>query len=373
MVSEKNTNNYYQNVFTNSALQGIVNQSDYFDKDIANSNNLSSYYVVQKDHFIYNPRISKNAPYGPINRNKLNQIGVMSPLYLVFENKQANHDFLEHYFLSSKWYKYMLSVGNTGARSDRYAIKNKDFFNMPIHIPVYDEQYKIGKILKVLNHTINLHTKKDECLKRLKDALLLEMIPRKNMLKPKLYFKNENWVDTTLKSVLSIPKNERLEVTSPSQLLTVRLNLGGVQSGSNRETLQLGSTVYYKRLPGQFIYGKQNFFNGGFGIIGSDLKNMGSSGDVPALDIGNINPHYLFLFLSRKYYYEDKERYSSGTGSKRIHEKTLLDFDIAIPSKVQQDKIVKLINSIDKQIENNEHKISSLKLLKEKYLKDLFV
>ena len=251
-------------------------------------------------------------------------------------------------------------------------MEHHNSYNIKVPVDIKETE-RIARLLSLLDKAISLHTKKVKYLKHLKEAILLEMIPRKNMNKAKLYFNNEDWVETTLKSVLSIPQNERLEVTSPSQLLTVKLNLGGVQGGSNRETLKLGSTVYYKRFPGQFIYGKQNFFNGGFGIIGSNLKNKGSSADVPTLDISNINPHYLFLFLSRKYYYQDKERFSSGTGSKRIHEKTLLDFDIAIPSKKQQEKIVKLINSLDKQIESNEHKISSLKLLKEKYLKDMFV
>lgn len=171
-ISERNTDNHYQNVFTNSALHGIINQTDYFDRNIANSTNLTNYYVVQKDNFIYNPRISSNAPYGPINRNKLNQVGVMSPLYLVFENRLASHDFLEYYFFSSKWYRYMLKVGNTGARSDRYAIKNKDFFNMPIFIPEYNEQCKVGNILKVLNKTITLHKHKHNAIKILQKIYL---------------------------------------------------------------------------------------------------------------------------------------------------------------------------------------------------------
>lgn len=79
-VTKKNNTNYVKNVFTNSAVQGIVNQRDFFDKDIANQNNLLNYYIVEKNDFIYNPRISNFAPVGPISRNHLDT-GVMSPLY----------------------------------------------------------------------------------------------------------------------------------------------------------------------------------------------------------------------------------------------------------------------------------------------------
>lgn len=68
--SIKNTKNEVINVFTNSASRGIVNQRDYFDKDIANQNNLLNYYVVDNNDFIYNPRISNYAPVGPISRSQ---------------------------------------------------------------------------------------------------------------------------------------------------------------------------------------------------------------------------------------------------------------------------------------------------------------
>ena len=48
-----------------------MNQADYFDRDIANQNNLGGYYVAETDDFVYNPRISNNALVGPIKRNNL--------------------------------------------------------------------------------------------------------------------------------------------------------------------------------------------------------------------------------------------------------------------------------------------------------------
>ena len=53
-------------MLTNSAEFGIIPQRDFFDKSIANLKNLNSYYVVQPNDFVYNPRISNKAPVGPI-------------------------------------------------------------------------------------------------------------------------------------------------------------------------------------------------------------------------------------------------------------------------------------------------------------------
>lgn len=72
-VTEKNYSSKYEVVFTNSAELGIIDQREYFDRNIANSENLQGYYVVHTNDFVYNPRISTTAPVGPINRNKYNR------------------------------------------------------------------------------------------------------------------------------------------------------------------------------------------------------------------------------------------------------------------------------------------------------------
>ena len=130
--SIKNKGSKINFVLTNSATQGIVSQKEYFDRDIANQNNLEGYYIVQKDDFIYNPRISVHAPVGPIKRNKLIK-GIMSPLYLVFSFNKENLEYFEFYFETVEWHKYLNSVANFGARHDRMNISNSDFFKMPSH------------------------------------------------------------------------------------------------------------------------------------------------------------------------------------------------------------------------------------------------
>ena len=62
----------------------------------------------------------------------------------------------------------------------------------------------------------------------------------------------------------------------------------------------------------QFIYGKQNFFNGAFGIVPKFLNNYYSSGDVPALNIdySKIDSKYFINYISRKDYYKRKKLFN---------------------------------------------------------------
>ena len=156
-VSEKNKNNEFSEPFTNSAEQGIISQKDYFDREIVNNENLDSYYIVRNDDFIYNPRISVTAPVGPINRNRLGRNGVMSPLYTIFRTHDMDNLYLEFYFKTTKWHRFMKLNGDSGARFDRFTISSTQFMEMPIPYPTLDEQQKIGKYFDSLDHLITLH------------------------------------------------------------------------------------------------------------------------------------------------------------------------------------------------------------------------
>lgn len=163
-------------VITNSAEFGIVPQKDFFDRNIAQEVNVDKYTIVENGDFVYNPRISKTAPAGPINRSHLNQ-GVVSPLYTVFRvnSDLVIGDYLECYFASGRWVAYAKSVANYGARHDRMNITNDDFFNMPIPVPDLKDQANISGLYKTLNLKSKLQESKLSCLIKLKKAFMQRM------------------------------------------------------------------------------------------------------------------------------------------------------------------------------------------------------
>ena len=174
--TEKNISMDYTITLTNSAEYGVINQRDFFDHDISNDDHINGYYVIHHDDFVYNPRVSTAAPVGPISRNRLGYSGVMSPLYLIFRVNGINKDFLSYYFKTTLWHNYMKLEGNTGARFDRLAISDEQFFNMPIYYPKdEEEQTAIASYFTNLDRQITLHTQRLEKLKQIKTACLDEM------------------------------------------------------------------------------------------------------------------------------------------------------------------------------------------------------
>ncbi len=186
-VTQKNTDERITRVLTNSAERGLLNQREYFDKDIATKGSLNRYYIVENGDFVYNPRISAAAPVGPLSRSNID-LGVISPLYTVFRFEQAETDFYEHYFKSTAWHSYLRNVSSTGARHDRMSVANADFMRMPVPTPHENEQQKIADCLGALDDLIAAERRKLAALRDHKQGLMQQLFPREGETRPRLRF-----------------------------------------------------------------------------------------------------------------------------------------------------------------------------------------
>ena len=367
-ISEKITQKNYNScsqfpVLTNSAEYGIVYQKDFFDKNIAI--NTDNYYVVHTEDFVYNPRISKQAPYGPIRVNHL-KTGVMSPLYYIFKIKDDfNIGFFEFLFIGNKWHKFMYQNGDSGARSDRYAIKDKVFNKLPIYIPQkIEEQKLIFEINHKINSLLYLQQRKLELISALEKGLG-QIIKQQN---------NKYGITFSLNNFLEIPPQIQARIKNKNQLLTVKLNLQGLARGVQRDTLSLGSTKYFIRHTGELIFGKQNIFNGSIALITKEFDGLATSNDVPSLKISNINPQFLFYLLKNPDFWKHTELIATGTGSKRVHIHDLLKLHIKIiPDAKYQAKIVSLSRNFEKIVLNQQIIVKECEKTKQFLLQNLFI
>ena len=290
---------------------------------------------------------------------------------LLRPNTTADPQFLFSYINAHQYYFKAQGAGMSQLNISKGSVENFISF-----VPIIEEQKKIGAFFKRLDDTIALHQRKLDLLKEQKKGYLQKMFPKNGAKVPELRFAGfaDDWEDRKLGDFLKTPEKVKAHIQSKDDLMTLKLNLGGLESGSKRETLELGSTIYYKRKSGQFIYGKQNFFNGSMAIIPIDLDGKATSGDVPSLDVIGILSEYLYVYVSRGDYWKSKESEASGTGSKRIHEKTLQGFDIKVPStQNEQRKIGSFFKQLDDTIALHQRKLDLLKERKKGFLQKMFV
>lgn len=190
-IRTKNKNGKNTNVITNSAELGLIPQRDYFDKDIAVEGRTDNYTVIQAGDFVYNPRKSSYAPMGPFNCYRLEEDGIVSPLYSCLRPKGIlNPDYLLWYFQTDKWYGYVNDHGaQNGARHDRVGMTDNILMGIPVTAPCNEEQRKIADFLSSVDEVIAASEQEVTNLEVQKKAVM------KKIFSQEVRFKREDGTD----------------------------------------------------------------------------------------------------------------------------------------------------------------------------------
>jgi type I restriction enzyme S subunit len=162
------------NVLTISAQYGLINQFEFFDKEIA-SEDKSNYYLLMQNEFAYNKSYSTNYPFGAIKKLTRYDMGIVSPLYICFRivGNEVSTEYMEHYFEAGLMNSEIQSFAQEGARNHGLLnISVEDFFQSKIVIPPYEEQIAIARILSSITQEIDLLQQTLEQEKQKKKALM---------------------------------------------------------------------------------------------------------------------------------------------------------------------------------------------------------
>lgn len=389
-VIEKNTYLVYSETFTNSAEYGIISQRDYFDNDISNSCNLNRYYVVKNDDFVYNPRISSFALVGPINRNKLGRAGVMSPIYTVFRTQNVITSFLEYFFKTTLWHAFMMLNGDTGARSDRFSIKDSLFIEMPISFPIKKEQSQIGSFFKDLDKQITLEQQKYDKLVTLKKAMLEKMFPKEGEDVPEIRFKGfeEKWGEVRLGEMGTFTSNGVDKTSNANETPVYLLNYMDVYNRRKIDAFNFNKlmpvTAKASQVVNNNVQENDVFFTptsetsddiGKVMVIEEDLPNT-----VYSYHLVRYRPKencFAPLFPNYGFSCEfvRKQMILAAQGVQRfvINKRSFEELRVMIPSIKEQTKIGSFFQSLDKLISLQQKKIDKLKNIKKACLEKMFV
>ena len=383
-VKEKNKTGEFTETLTNSAEYGIINQRDFFDKDISNAKNLTGYYVVKNDDFVYNPRISNFAPVGPIKRNKLGRTGVMSPLYYVFRTHDIDKNYFEKYFDTVYWHRFMELNGDSGARADRFAIKDSVFVEMPIPYPTMDEQQKIGSFFKQLDDTIDLHQRKLDLLKEQKKGYLQKMFPKNGEKVPELRFAGfaDDWEERKLSSGLR-EYTDRVIVEDDKEYyqISVRNNFGGITLRGSKMGNKIGrkrqAKINLTKYPQTLIFTRQTVEQGGIGWVDKYCDGAIVTENMPtiSLDTSVFSKYFLTNLFQTRIFYKNAilDNIEGGSAQIAIHESKFLSSTLLFPNLDEQQKIGQFFKQLDDTIDLHQRKLDLLKEQKKGYLQKMFV
>lgn len=174
--SQRNKSLQIDNVLSVTNSMGFIQQKEYFEKEVA-SKNTSNYKIINYGEFAYNPaRIN----VGSIALLDSYEIGILSPMYIVFKCVRVNKYFFK-YWLDSFMFKGIL--GQFLAGSVRQVLAFSDMKQIKIYLPSLQEQEKIARVLSLCDEEIQTFKKMLESRKKQKRGLMQNLLNGKVRVK----------------------------------------------------------------------------------------------------------------------------------------------------------------------------------------------
>lgn len=375
---QKNRDEKIVRVLTNSAEFGVMDQRDYFDKDIATQGKLEGYFVVELGDYVYNPRISATAPVGPISKNNI-ATGVMSPLYTIFKFKDNDNDFYSHYFKTTGWHTYMRQASSTGARHDRMAISSDDFMAMPLPTASPEEQQKIADCLSSVDELIVAQARQVDALKTHKKRLMQQLFPRKGESQPRLRFPEfqnaGEWDVRTIGDMFHLINGcaFKPEDWKPSGTPIIRIqNLNNPSAEFNysqapvleRNRIESGDLLFAWSGTLGSSFGAR-VWNGPSGVLNQHIFKV-------LMDEQQITLPFSLLVLSRVEEAIAKQTHGFKASFVHVKKSDLVKVDLPLPPLPEQQRIASCLRSLDALITAETQKLKALKTHKKGLMQQLF-
>ena len=386
-ITDKNKDNYSDNVLTISAQMGLVNQEEFFNKNIA-SKNTSNYYLLNRGDFAYNKSYSAGYPMGAIKRLNKYDKGIVSPLYICFRKKSEliSGKFYEHFFEYTIFDNAIASIAQEGARNHGLLNVNiGDFFELPIIVPPIEEQEKIASILSTVDEQIDnvnaLIEKNKELKKGLMQTLLTKGIGHTKFKKTEIGEVPSEWyiksIDEITKEVYRYPTYYGIEYVEEG-IAEIRGELLNDDASIKKESFRYISEKTAKKFPRTKLEGGDIVISvrgtiGKVGYITEELAGSNITANLLRVSMNRniMNEHFVKqLFLSdimkRKF-----DEITTATTIKTFKVPEFKQIILAIPTKDEQDKIASILLEVDKKIEEHENKKQKLEELKKGLMQQL--
>ena len=354
----------------------MIPQRKYFDKDIANSDNTNGYYIIEENDFVYNPRKSADAPYGPISSYKYTEAGIVSPLYLCFRaKKEINPAFFEWYFRSSAWHRYVYMSGDSGARHDRVSIKDDTFFAMPINIPSAHEQAQIAIFLERIEQRIEMQRALVDNLKKYKRGVMqriFRQLPSQN---------GAEWTCVRLGDIFKKVSRRNTDGVIKN-VITNSAEYGLIPQRDffDKDIAVDGNTAnYYVIENGDFVYNPRKSNSAPYGPF--NRYTLSEQGIISPLYTclvlqADISPSYLaWYFKSDAWYRYIYDNGSQGVRHDRVSmtDDLLMGIPVMYPSHVKQLLYASILDMVEARLQATQKALDFLNKTRDGYMRQLFI
>ncbi len=341
--------------------KGVVEKDTTF-----NGSENTKYFTRKSGQLMYGKLDFLHAAFGIVPQNLNNYESTAdSPAFDI--NDVGDRIFLINYFLRPEFYLKNGEKANGSRKAKR--IHEETFLNMPMQAPIKSEQEKIAKTLNSLNNTIQLHEDHLQFLHSFKSFLLQKMF-FDNDIPPLLRFNKftEKWNqcrlnDHTIVTMGQSPNSKNYTNNQTGKILVQ----GNADLYKNKVLKRVFTTEVTKTAV------KNDILISVRAPVGDIARNQYES-VVIGRGIASIKGNdFLYYQLEKMKNNGFWNKYIAGSTFESITGKDLKNTKIYTTNSDEERKIGNIFSSLTKIIQLQEHKIDSLKKLKQFLLQNMFI
>ena len=261
------------------------------------------------------------------------------------------------------------SITTKSGGSTRYNVGQETLSSVKLYFPSIEEQNKISSFLNLLDERISSSMKTIQNLET-----LIKGVSRK-LFTQKIRFKEfaDEWEVKKLGEVLNEPKQVPVEKPNEVELLTVKLHCKGIENTGDYPAVTKNGRPYYRRFKNEILIGRQNFHNGGIGIVKGENDGKICSNAISSYNVLTDNLLFVYFYISRPQYYTRVDDLIGGTGQKEISKSEFSKLKINIPCIEEQTKIADFLSKISDKIETEKKILELLEQQKKYFLQNMFI
>jgi type I restriction enzyme S subunit len=357
-------------VLSVSNKKGFIAQTEQFGDHRVASRDVLNYRIVEKGDFAYNPsRIN----IGSIACLKNFDIGIVSPMYVVFKLKDSLDKSFFESMLKTHYFNYLIKIGCSGSVRD--TLNFEDMAKFKLKFPDIKEQQKVASFLESIDYWISNLKSQKESLEKYKKGIMQKIFAQE------IRFKDENgkdfpdWEEKKINDIV-LEKNKK-SITN-NQFPILSSSMGGIYLQSDYFNKQTASqnNIGYKIIEREdFVYRSMS----DTGYFTFNLQNLIDIGIVsPAYPIfkntKDIESKYLFYVLNNDNYIKKQILILKEGGTRfALSFSKFAKLKINIPSLPEQQKIASFLSSLDDQIQLKSQQIEKAEQWKKGLMQGLFV
>ena len=316
---------------------------------------------------------------GKVFHYSVGKIGVHQRVYILSDFK-CNGKYLYQYF-SSHFYN---RVKRMSAKNSVDSVRMEMIASMPLSLPSIEEQYKIGKLLSLLDERISTQNKIIEDLKKLKSAIVetLFCAPKESMPAKRLSPYSKEWKLVKLSDIC-----QRIQTKNTGrqcrQVLTIAAQYGLVNQEDffNKTVASENLEGYYLLQKGDFAYNKSYSGDYAWGAI-KRLERYEQGVLSPLYicfrpDTAKVDADYLVhYFESKKWHKGIADIAGEGARNHGLLNISVIDFFNTIhriPDLDEQKNIAQILNSLSSKLSCEQRIMQKLTMQRNYLLNKMFI